>query len=130
MTMLGKISAVLAFGLLAGCTTTDVALSPPGNAEAGTGTLQVVWLLPNTAEIRLDGMRYVGEWSDGRCFTPECRGVFRNVSKIHRRHIRNGTGEFVANDHARLSCRWVSHDKKVVGACQADDGRRFQLKGV
>jgi hypothetical protein len=114
--------------LLAGCTTTNVALSPADKAAIGAGTLQIVWLLPNRAEITLDGKRYVGEWSDGRCFTPECRGEFRNVLKHHRNHIRNGAAELVAKDSSQLNCKWVSHDNEVVGTYQAEDGRTYRLR--
>jgi len=116
--------------LAAGCTTTTVALTSADKPEAGVGTLKIVWLWPNTAEIQLDGKRYVGEWADSRCFTPECRGDFWNVPKIHRRHIRKGSAELVAKDNTRLNCEWVSHDKEVIGTCQADDGRKFELKGA
>ncbi len=123
-----KLSALLAFSVLTGCATTDVALSSADKPEAGAGALQIVWLLPNRAEIRLDGKRYVGEWNDSRCFTPECRGEFRNVLKLHRRHIRNGSAELVADENTRMNCEWVSHDKKVIGACRTNDGRVYRLQ--
>jgi hypothetical protein len=116
--------------LLTGCAITDVALTSADKPEAGVGTLKMVWLLPNTAEIQLDGKRYAGEWADSRCFTPECRGEFRNITKLHRRHIRKGSAELVAKDNTRLNCGWVSHDKEVIGSCQADDGRKFKLSGA
>ncbi len=115
--------------VLGGCATTDVALTSADKPDAGSGTLQMVWLFPNTAEVQLDGKRYVGEWADSRCFTPQCRGEFFNVPKIHRRHIRKGSAELEAQDDTRLNCEWVSHDKKVIGTCQASDGRQFKLKG-
>lgn len=115
--------------LLAGCATTKVSLSPVDEAIAGTGTLQIVWLLPNTAEILLDGKRYVGEWSGSRCFTSQCRGEFWNVPKLHRRHIRRSSAELVAKDNTRLHCEWVSHDEEVIGSCQADNGGKFKLEG-
>ncbi len=115
--------------LVAGCATTEVALTSNEKSEAGTGTLQLVWLWPNRVEIALDGKRYVGEWADSRCFTPQCRGEFFNVPKLHRRHIRKGSAELAAQDDTRLICEWVSHDKKVIGACQANDGHKFELKG-
>lgn len=114
---------------IAGCATTEVALTGDGISQAGAGTLELVWLWPNRAEIQLDGKRYAGEWADSRCFTPQCRGVFFNVAKIHRRQIRRGSAELLAQDGTRLDCEWVSHDKKVVGTCQSGDGRRFDLKG-
>jgi len=88
----------------------------------------MVWRLPNTAEVQLDGKRYVGEWADSRCFTPQCRGAFFNVPKIHRRHIRKGSAELVAKDNTHLNCEWVSHDKEVIGTCRTQDGRQFNLK--
>lgn len=123
-----KLSALLAFSVLTGCATTDVALSSADKPEAGAGALQMVWLLPNRAEIRLDGKRYVGEWNDSRCFTPECRGKFRNVLKLHRRHIHHGSAELVADENTRMNCEWVSHDKKVIGACRTNDGRVYRLQ--
>jgi hypothetical protein len=50
--------------LTAGCATTEVALTSDGKPQAGAGTLQLVWLWPNRAEIVLDGKRYVGEWAE------------------------------------------------------------------
>jgi hypothetical protein len=123
-----KLTTLLALGLLTGCATTDVALSTPEKPESGAGTLKLVWLFPNSAEIQLNDMRYVGEWSDSRCFTVQCRGEFFNVPKIHRRHIRRGSAELVAKDNTRLNCEWVSHDKKVIGTCQAEDGRTYRLQ--
>jgi hypothetical protein len=123
-----KISTLLALNLLTGCATTDVALSSPEKTEAGAGTLKLVWLFPNSGEIHLDGKRYIGEWSDSRCFTSQCRSEFFNVPKIHRRHIRRGSAELVAKDNTRLNCEWVSHDKEVIGTCRADDGRVFRLQ--
>jgi hypothetical protein len=67
--------------LLAGCTTTNVALSTADKSAIDAGTIQIVRLLPNRAEITLDGKRYVGQWSESRCFTTECRGEFNNVLK-------------------------------------------------
>jgi hypothetical protein len=113
-----------------GCATTNVALTADDKPQAGSGALQLVWLWPNQAEIQLDGKRYVGEWTDSRCFTSQCRGEFFNVPKIHRRHIRKGSAELQAKDGSGLDCEWVSHDKKVIGTCQASDGRQFKLKGL
>ena len=114
---------------LGGCAGSNVALTPANQADTGSGTLQMVWLLPNTAEVQLDGKRYVGEWADSRCFTSACRGEFFNVPKIHRRHVRKGSAELVAQDATRLNCEWNSHDKKVIGTCLASDGRQFRLQG-
>jgi hypothetical protein len=123
-----KISTLLALILLTGCTTTDVAQSSADKPEAAAGTIQIGWLRPNNAGIRLDGKLYAGEWSDSRCLTQQCRGEFWNVGKIHRQHIRKGAAELVAKDNSRLNCEWVSHDKKVVGTCRADDGRLYRLQ--
>lgn len=123
-----KISALLAFSMLTGCATTDVALSSADKPEAGAGALQIIWLLPNRAQIRLDDKRYVGEWRASRCFTQECRGEFWNIGKIHRQHIRKGVADLVAKDNTRLNCEWVSHDQEVIGACRTDDGRIYRLR--
>lgn len=116
--------------MLAGCSTTHVALSNAEQPGAGAGILRIAWLGPDRAEILLEGKAYVGEWADSLCFTPQCRGVFFNVAKIERRHVRRGSAELFAKDQASLSCEWVSHKKELVGTCQADDGRVFQLKGA
>ncbi len=121
------LSILLTTLLLASCATTDVALTPADNSQAGAGSLKIVWLSSNTAEIQLDGKRYAGEWTDSRCFTPECRGEF-NATKLHRRHIRKGSAELVAKDNSRLNCQWVSHDEEVIGTCRAQDGRTFRLE--
>ena len=115
--------------VLGGCATTNVALTSADKPDAGSGTLQLVWLFPNTAEVQLDGKRYAGEWADRRCSTPQCLGEFSNVPRSHQRHIRKGSAELVDKNNTRLKCEWVSHYKEVIGTCQADDGRKFKLKG-
>jgi hypothetical protein len=127
--------------LLTGCATTDRAPSSADKHEAGSNTTMIalqprntgeirkyVLQLPNVAEVRLDGKKYVGEWSDSRCSTPECLGEFMSVPKHNRMHVRKGSAEFVAEDNTRLSCEWVSLLKKVIGTCQTQDGRQFNLK--
>ncbi len=123
-----KLATLLALGLLTGCATTDVALSTPEKPGSGAGSLKLVWLISTSAEIQLDGKRYVGEWSDSRCFTVQCRGEFFNVPNIHRRHIRRGSAELVAKDNTRLNCEWISHGKEVIGTCRTDDGRVYRLQ--
>lgn len=112
--------------LLAGCATPEGGRADPSAALAGT--LQLLRVGPERAEIELDGKRYVGEWADGRCFTSQCRGEFFNVPKTQRSQVRRGTAELTAADASRLSCAWVSHDQQVIGTCQASDGRRYQLR--
>lgn len=114
--------------LLTGCATTGGALSSANQPEASAGKVQIAWLRPNRAQIRLDDKRYVGEWSESRCFTQECRGKFWNIEKVHRQHIRKGVAELVAKDNTRLNCEWVSHNQEVIGACRTDDGRIYRLQ--
>jgi hypothetical protein len=123
-----KIFTLFALSLLTGCASTDVALSSAGNPDAGAGTLKIGWSRFSSAEIRLDGKIYVGEWRDSRCFTRECLGEFRNIRGIHREHIRKGATELAAKDNARLNCEWVSHGMKVIGTCRADDGGVYRLQ--
>lgn len=112
--------------LLAACAG-PVALTGPEGAMAA-GTLTVSWLEPHAMEVRLEGKRYVGEWSSNACFTDECRGIYRDVLRIHRRHIRQGQATLAAADGAGLECRWVSHLPEVDGNCTSQDGRVFRLR--
>lgn len=123
-----KISTLSALSLLAGCASTDVALSSADKLKAGAGTLKIGWSRFSSAQIRLDGKIYVGEWRDSRCFTRECLGEFRNIQRIYRKHIRKGAAELVAKDNTCLNCKWGSHGMKVIGACRADDGRVYHLQ--
>lgn len=90
--------------------------------------VHLTWLHGKRMEVVLEGQRYVGAWSDKRCFTPQCRGVYRNVLRHERRHIRQGQAELLTTDGARLVCTWVSHLPEVRGTCTAGDGRRFELR--
>lgn len=123
-----KIAALLAIALLAGCGTTNLALSSTEQAKVSAGTLTLSWRYPRSAETLLDGKRYVGQWSDRRCLTPECRGEFENVEGVHRSHIRRGSAILLAQDHARLACEWVSHFKEFIGNCRSDAGKRYRLR--
>lgn len=113
-------------GLLAACASPVVLTGPEGAMAAGT--LTVSWLEPHAMEVRLEGKRYMGEWSSSACFTDECRGIYRDVLRIHRRHIRQGQAILTAADGARLECRWVSHLPEVDGNCTSQDGRVFKLR--
>ena len=123
-----KIAVLFALGLLGGCSTTNLDLSSADSHEANAGTLTLTWLFPKSAEVLLDGKRYVGEWSDRRCLTPECRGEFESVQGVHRSHIRRGTAKLVAHDSARLNCEWVSHYKDFIGSCRSDEGKQYRLR--
>ena len=110
---------------LAGCAT-PVALTAPEGAS-NTGRLTLTWLEPHAMEVQLLGKRYTGEWSSSACLTDECRGVYRDVLRIHRRHIRQGEASLTAPDGSRLDCRWVSHLPELEGNCTAQDGRVYRL---
>ena len=84
---------------LAGCAT-PVALTAPEGAS-NTGRLSLTWLEPHAMEVQLQGKRYTGEWSSSACLTDECRGVYRDVLRIHRRHIRQGEASLTAPDGSR-----------------------------
>lgn len=118
---------ILALAMLGGCAS-HVALTGQDDVEATVGILVPTWLEPQSMEVPLDGKRYVGEWSSSACFTDECRGVFRNVLRIHRRHIRKGEAVLAAPDGGRLECRWASYPPQVDGTCRAQDGRVYELK--
>lgn len=113
--------------LISACAT-PVGLTGPDAPTSSAGTLNLAWLAPNSMEVVLDGQRYEGEWTSSRCYTDACRGVYRNVPRIHRRHIRQGQAELVAQDGARMTCEWVSHLPEVQGSCTTQDGRKFLLE--
>lgn len=115
-----------ALSLLAACATPVAFTGPEGALIAGT--LTVGWLEPRAMEVQLEGKRYMGEWSSSACFTDACRGIYRDVLRIHRRHIRQGQASLTAADGARLECRWVSHLPELDGNCTSQDGRMFKLK--
>lgn len=116
----------VALVLLNGCASTlDLNSS---DAPIVAGTLSLDWIAPHTIELQLDGMRYAGDWTSRVCTTDACRGMFRNVPKIHRRHIHQGRAMLTAQNGARLDCEWVSHLPELDGACRAQDGRLFKLK--
>ena len=112
--------------LLNGCTTT---LDLKGSdAPQVSGVLSVDWIEPHAIVIQHDGMRYSGDWSSRVCTTDACRGVFRNVLKIHRRHIHQGRAVLAAKNGSSLVCEWVSHLPELDGTCRAQDGSLFKLK--
>ncbi len=111
--------------LLAGCASNaaqDTVARPPAAAA-----LSLTWLQPRSLEVALDGKRYAGEWTGAPCLNEYCRGVYRNVSKYHRRHIDKGSATLQSRDGERLVCTWVSHLPEVRGTCSAPDGRQFRL---
>lgn len=113
---------------LFGACTTPGALTGPEADTPGASPLNVTWLPANSMEVVLDGQRYVGTWTSFICSTDACRGVYRNVPRTHRRHIRQGQAELVAQDGARMTCEWVSHLPEVHGTCTTQDGRKFPLE--
>jgi len=113
--------------LLTGCAA-NVALTDSADSIQGMGTLHLTWLQPHALEVQLDGKRYEGDWTSTLCTTDGCRGVYRNVLKIHRRHINKGQAVLVTKDGDRLTCEWVSHLPDVEGTCGTQDGRLFRLK--
>lgn len=122
-----KLLPLLLLPLVGACTTTPVAVKAPDGQPATSGTLTVAWLARDTMEVDLGDRHYTGTWTSSLCSSDICRGVFRNVPRIHRRHIRHGEADLVADDGSRLRCTWVSHLPQVRGHCLTDDGRRFEL---
>jgi hypothetical protein len=115
-----------AIALLAGCSSTAALNGSDDAAVAGVLTLE--WVKPHAIEIRLDGMRYVGEWTSSVCTTDACRGKYRNVLRMYRRHIERGEATLTAPNGARLDCDWLSYLPEVEGECRAPDGRLFKLR--
>ena len=120
---------LLLMPLLTACAS-QVPITAGDPADPVAGTLTVAWLEPNAMEVVVDGKRYVGDWSSTICSTDECRGVYRNVLRIHRRHIRKGHAVLVAADGSRIECEWVSHLPALEGSCKTQDGRVFRLKAA
>jgi hypothetical protein len=117
---------ILPLVALAGCAS-NVALKDARDATQAMGTLTLTWLHSNTMEVTLDGKRYEGEWDSERCLDVECRGAYSTVSKVHRRHIREGQAVLKTKEGDRLDCEWVSHLPDVKGTCRTLDGRTFKL---
>jgi hypothetical protein len=90
-------------------------------------SLDVTWLGANNMQIELDNQRYAGASTSSPCFTDACRGVYRNVSRLHRSHIQQGQAELVSPTGSRMACEWVSHLPELHGVCTTEDGRRFLL---
>jgi len=111
--------------LLTGC-----ACSVPvvgGDQPDVAGTLILDWVQPQAIAIQLDGVTYTGAWTSHVCTTDACRGKFRNVRKIYRRHVQHGEADLTAQNGARLHCEWVSYLPEVDGQCRSQDGRLFKL---
>ncbi len=115
--------------LLTACAS-QVPITASDPADRIVGTLGVAWLEPKVMEVVVDGKRYTGEWSSQICATDECRGAYRNVLRIHRRHIRKGHAVLVAADGSRVECEWVSHLPELEGTCKTQDGRVYKLKSA
>lgn len=115
--------------LLSACAS-QVALKGTEGATPVAGTLSLAWLEPNAVEVVIDGKRYVGELTSSVCSTDECRGVYRDVLRIHRRHVRKGHAVLVAKDGSRVECDWVSHMPELDGTCKTQDGRVYKLKSA
>lgn len=90
--------------------------------------LKAIWLPPHDIEVAFEGKPYRGQLRGEICRTPACRGVFRNVPKHQRRHVRHGETRLTSADGDTLRCVWVSHPPRVEGACDTPEGRRFELK--
>jgi len=112
--------------LLAGCASN---LSAVGDDQSDfAGTLILEWVQPQAIEIQLDGETYTGAWTNRLCTTDACRGKFRNVRKIYRRHIHHGEADLTAINGARMHCEWVSYLPEVDGQCRTQDGRLYRLR--
>ena len=111
--------------LLAGCASNLPAVGDDQSDLAGTLILE--WVQPQAIEIQLDGVTYAGAWTSYVCTTDACRGKFRNIRKIYRRHIHHGEADLTAKGGARMHCEWVSYLPEVDGQCRTQDGRLFKL---
>lgn len=122
-----NILALSAIALLSACSTTSLGLSSADNPNAYAGSLTLTWVYPKSAEVLLNGKRYVGVWSDRQCLTPACRGEYDGVQEVHRSHIRRGTAKLLVDDNSFLNCEWVSHFKEFIGKCSSSDGKQYRL---
>lgn len=121
-----RLMLILSLITLTGCAS-NVPLKDASDATQTMGTLTLTWLVHNSMEVTLDGKRYVGEWDNEHCLEAECRGVYWNVPKAHRRHIAKGQANLTSGEGDRLDCKWLSHLPDVQGTCRAQDGRTFKL---
>jgi hypothetical protein len=114
---------VTALALLSGCTKLAIRQAP--DDVVAEQSLKPVWIAPDGIEIQLDGKQYNGTRTSHRCVTDACRGDFRNVPRIYRRHIEQGQASLTARDGSSLDCAWVSYLPEADGYCRAQDGRVF-----
>ena len=121
-----RLILILPLIALTGCAS-NVALKDASDATQAVGTLTLTWLIHNSMEVMLDGKRYAGEWDSERCLNVECRGVYGNVPKVHRRHIDKGQAILESREGDRLDCEWVSHLPDLHGTCRAQDDSVFKL---
>ncbi len=122
-----KIAGWLVWGVLSGCA---VAAPAPEGADAKihyAGSVQISQLPAQQAELTLDGVRYTGTWQEQLCHTPECRGAFRNVIPVERKHVYRGAAELAAPGTPPLHCSWVRLHQKLSGTCVTEEGRLFRL---
>ncbi len=125
-----KMVGWLIWGVLSGCA---VAAPVPEAADARipyAGSVQIRQLPAQQAELTLEGVRFTGTWQEQLCHTPECRGPFRNVIRVERKHVYRGTAELAAQGATQLHCSWVRLHEKLSGTCVAEDGRLFRLVAV
>ncbi len=114
--------------LLAGCASNLPAVGDDQSDLAATLILE--WVQPQAIEIQLDGETYTGAWISRVCTTDVCRGKFRNVRKIYRRHIQHGEADLTARNGARMHCEWASYLPEIDGQCRTQDGRLFKLQAA
>jgi len=105
--------------------------SPHGLPGSATPAIELVTLsqaTPRVIELEVAGIRYVGSWTDGPCFTDFCRGDFRNVPRMYRRHVRHGEAELAASNGTRMNCLWVSYRDQIRGSCRTAEGQDYVLE--
>lgn len=122
-----KIATWMVWGALTGCAGADPAPDRAYRQVPYAGTVQIRQLPAQQAEATLDGVRFEGAWQEHRCYTPECRGTFRNVVSVERKHVYRGSADLAAPGATQLHCTWVRLHREFSGACVAEDGRLFRL---
>lgn len=77
-------------------------------------------------DVRLGHARHPDGHRRGQGCSCRC-SPYRDVPRIHRRHIDKGQAVLKTKEGERLDCEWVSHLPDVQGTCRAQDGRVFKL---